>query len=406
MFNKNTKLSIACLLMVAGSAHSVYAQPSTFFNSANESKANKVSNPFSRYGHGALNDNKNIIGRAIGGAVTGYNNPFSVNNYNPATYSFLKRVIFDLGVEANSSTFNINNTNYKSNTFTISYLSFGIPIGKNAGLSFGYRPTSNMYYDALDSTNIPGIGNVLRIYNGQGIINNAYLGFSYKIKGFSLGVNASYNFGNLKYSSAVENNDSLQIANTEFATYNYINGFDWKIGAIYQHIFNKDHYINFAATYRLGRKLNVERDAYAMSYKYNLDNEGNVIINPVDTIAALTKLGQTGTLDLPSEFSAGIHVGKSAEWNIGIDYVRSNYSTYSYFNDRSYIADKSDRYSFGAEFTPNIDADKNKFFLHSSLKGGAYFGTDYILINNQPLKYYGFTLGVKTRYYSPLNFHF
>lgn len=393
MLKSITKKGLCLGIILGGAGLAAMAQPSINYNKYNEAKSNKISNPFSRFGHGSLYDLKNIPGRAIGGAVTAYNNPYIVNNYNPATYSFLKPVVFDLGVEANASTFNINKTKYSSNTFTISYMSFGIPIGKNVGLSFGFRPTSNLYYDAIDSTNIPGVGNVLNIYNGQGSINNAYLGVAYKIKGFSLGVNASYNFGNMRYSTAMENNDSLSIANTEFAKYNYINGFDFKLGALYQHIFKEKYYLNIGATYKLKSSLNVSEDQFAMSYKYDIDDKGYQIFDPIDTLAHFSYTDKKGTLDLPAELSAGIHIGKSAEWNIGVDYVYSNYGGYAFMGNNMNIADKSQRIALGAEFTPDIKADKNRFINQAIFKGGLYYGNDYIKINNNPLNYMGATLG-------------
>lgn len=391
MHNTKMKLSISLGLFCVSAV--AYAQPSVNYNKFNEAKSNMVSNPYSRFGHGSLFDLKSISGRAIGGAVTAYNNPFTVNNYNPATYSFLKPVVFDMGVEANSSSFNINKNKFSSNTFTISYLTFGIPIGKNAGFSFGFRPTASMYYDAVDSANKPGIGNVLNVYNGKGAMNNAYLGVAYKIKGFSLGVNASYHFGNYRYTSAMENNDSLSVANTDFAQYNYINGFDWKIGALYQYIIKEKYYVNIGATYKLNSTFNVTQDQYAMSYRYNVTNEGRTIIDPIDTLTHLSYKDRKGTLELPSEFSAGIHVGKSAEWNVGIDYVHSNYGNYAYLGNSFNIATATQRFSIGAEFTPNVNAEKNRFINQAILKGGIYYGNDYIAINNKALDFRGATFG-------------
>src|SRR5690606_14162582 len=97
--------------------------------------------------------------------------------------------------------------------------------------------------------------------------------------------------------------------------------------------------------------------------------------------------------ELPSEFSAGIHVGKSAEWNVGIDYVHSNYGNYAYLGNSFNIATATQRFSIGAEFTPNVNAEKNRFINQAILKGGIYYGNDYIAINNKALDFRGATFG-------------
>src|SRR5690606_13567418 len=147
----------------------------------------------------------------------------------------------------------------------------GIPMGKYAGLSFGFMPISNTYYNAEDTAEVAGIGKTISIYNGQGSSQYAYMGLSGKYKGLSIGTNFGYMFGSSHQSSAFENYDTTNIANTEFVNYNTIGGLHWKAGALYQLILKKEQYIHIGATARIGQNLNVTRDRYAMSYRYGYD---------------------------------------------------------------------------------------------------------------------------------------
>src|SRR5687767_13768910 len=64
----------------------------TFYATAQENS------PFSRYGLGDIYPSQNIINRAIGGIGSIYANGQSINLTNPAAYSELKIVTYDIGI--------------------------------------------------------------------------------------------------------------------------------------------------------------------------------------------------------------------------------------------------------------------------------------------------------------------
>lgn len=390
MFKLNTKhiLAITALGLISSSA---FAQPSVQPNYANVPKAGKASSPLSRFGMGDFMSNNTIAARSIGGAATAYNNPFVVNTFNPATYAFMKTTMFDIGLEARQNQFELPNTNYTSGTATISELSLAFPLGKKGGLAFGFKPFTNAYYTAEDTVAHPSMGNVFNIYNINGSLNTVFAGVGYRVKGFSLGVNANYTFGHIKHSTALEPNSLLNYANVEFAQNNQIRGFDFTIGALYQKVFKDVYYLNLGATYKIGSGLNVTRDEHFMSYRYNQNSNGNTILNPIDTV--WSKLEQKGKITLPTTFSLGAHYGKSGYWNIGVDYINSNWKDYAFMNDRMNIAEQTSRVALGGEFIPNPNAEKGRFFKTANIRGGAYYGTDHLMMNNEQLDYMGATFG-------------
>src|SRR5690606_3660256 len=121
-----------------------------------------------------------------------------------ATYGFTKATTFDINVQAYSNNMYLNNTSLKSSTYTINGLAFAIPAGKYLGFSFGYHPKSSVYYDAMQQDVIPGLDTVHRMYYGYGALHDLYLGGAFKYKGFSIGSNVNYIFGNILNSSAIE----------------------------------------------------------------------------------------------------------------------------------------------------------------------------------------------------------
>ena len=61
----------------------------------------QVNSPYSRYGIGDLYGSRNAVSRGMGGLATAYRDIQSVNFVNPASYSNIGFVTFDVGVEPN-----------------------------------------------------------------------------------------------------------------------------------------------------------------------------------------------------------------------------------------------------------------------------------------------------------------
>lgn len=368
------------------------AQPSNYLGTSGAPKAGMANNPLSRIGIGDLNYNSNSFTKGMGGIATAYNNPYALNVLNPATYAFVKNTTFDFSVNAYSNNIFINDENLKSSTYTLGSLGFAIPMGKYFGMSFGFNPRSSIYYNAQNTGILPDGDTVRNYYYGFGGIQNVYLGAAFKYKGFALGANAHYLFGNHRNSSSIELSSTSEM-NSEFINYNRIRGFQFNLGAVYQHVFNQKYYVHVGATYDLKAQLNSFQDQYAMAYNYSLV-QSKVTTSPVDTLHNYTQLNQKGSLQLPSSYSFGLHVGKSGFWNVGVDYRGTQWKEYNYNGDRDNIAASTYRFGLGGELTPNPEALKNKFLNNTTFRAGAYFGSDYTIAGGNQLKYFGGTFGV------------
>lgn len=358
-------------------------------------KATKANSPYSRYGMGDLADTRHASLRGMGGISTAYTDYFSVNNYNPASYSFLKVTTLDFAFEGRSKSIFLNDVNTSSGTATISYVTIGIPLGKYAGMSFGITPVSNTYYNANDTLNdLNGVGKAITNYNGSGSMQYAYLGASGQYKGFSIGFNAGYMFGNSRYASTFQNLDTTSTRNSEFTKSNSMGGLYWKGGILYKAKFKKEKFLNIGATFTLSQKLNIERDAYNVAYQYitNADGAQELLI---DT-AKGSGTGLKGKMQLPAEYSFGIHYGKDFNWVIGADFVYTDWSKFTNFGERTQVSQNAYRLAIGGEITPNPSAMK-KYFSIVTYRLGAYYGRDYLefekngITNN--ITYVGGTVG-------------
>ena len=168
--------------------------------------------PYSRYGVGNLLPSGNILNRGMGGVSAGFTDPATINTVNPATYSNLILTTLDVGVEYDGRT--IKSTNplgtFKSNNAIISYLQVGFPLlsgNKKAiknrtgwGLTFGLKPISRINYK-ISSLGSISTDTTNTIYEGNGGVNEAFIGTALKIKNFNIGFNSGYLFGSKDYNT-------------------------------------------------------------------------------------------------------------------------------------------------------------------------------------------------------------
>lgn len=384
------KLKTQSLILTALLATGLHASAQSL-NDESGPKSTKENSPYSRYGIGDLGNPRNSLLRGMGGAATAYNDLFSVNNYNPATYSFLKVTTLDFALEGRSRSIFMNDVSTSSGTATISYLTIGIPMGKYAGMAAGITPMSNVYYNAQDTLmDLNGIGDAIVNYNGSGSLQYAYLGLSGQYKGFSIGFNAGYVFGNTRYSTSLESIDTTKVRNAEFSRYDNVGGLYWKGGLMYKAKFTKGRYLNIGAAVTLSQKLNVTRDEFDIAFQYINTADGVQIVR--DTVIRTVPDGIKGKMELPAEYSFGLHYGKEFNWNIGADFVYTDWSGFNYMNDRTGVGNTAWRMALGGEITPSPES--KKMFSIATYRLGFYYGKDYIELKDKEINYVGGTVGI------------
>ena len=228
------------------------AQTSTVSNPLSE----RENSPYSQYGVGELWNGNNAVLMGMGNVTSAFTSVYQTNTDNPASYSFLGLTTYELGITASYRNIATTTASYGTGTASLGYLNIGIPIpvhNKNwaFGICFGLRPYTHMYY-SLDDTNATDIGRTARYYSGQGSMDYGFFGLGARYKGFSIGANVGYMFGNLRNSvSVVDIDDSIHAYDAEFSKYTTIGGLYWKGGALYQADLNKNYSINIGATITL-----------------------------------------------------------------------------------------------------------------------------------------------------------
>ncbi|MBL7719033.1 MAG: hypothetical protein JNL72_09385 [Flavipsychrobacter sp.] len=358
-----------------------------------ESGSNPVSNrqnsPYSRYAIGDLRSGTNIAIRGMGSISTATADPFAVNTDNPASYASLVLTTYEAAGEASSHTLRTQSRSYNTGMATLSYVNIGIPISKNLGMALGLRPTSRMYYNVQDSAvgsnAVPGVGNALRIYFGDGSINQAYLGFGGKVKNFSLGFNFGYMFGSMRNTSALVNIDTTQAYNSEVSRYTRVGGLYYNLGAMYQAKLDTHYTLRIGAKFSMSQSLNAERDEYWISYV------GLGSISSYDTVNAV--LQTKGALVLPMTYGIGAQLLHTNKWTLGVDFSNTSWGDFRNFGKSDSLQANAYRVAVGGEFTPDRSVTARKYFSKVTYRLGFYYGQDYVRLRNTDMNIYAVTAG-------------
>ena len=342
--------------------------------------------PYSRYGIGNILSSGNILNRGMGGISAGFTDPATVNTVNPATYSNLVLTTLDLGVEYDGRTIKSANPlgTFKSNNAIISYLQLGFPLlngnkksikNRTAwALTFGLKPISRINYKISSSGTVSN-DSTNTIYEGNGGVNEAFIGTAIRIKNFSIGFNTGYLFGSKDYNTKLSiTNDSLDyFYSTNYQTTTRFGGV-FLNGGIQYAAKIKGGFLRFGAYGNLQQQYNARKDDIRETISYN-SSSGS--INKIDSI--YENSGQTGKVQLPATFGAGFTVEKEHVL-LGADFETTNWETYRFFGEKDFVKN-SWLGKFGIQYFPSPNGSA-KYFNNVRYRAGFSFGNDYINVDN------------------------
>ena len=342
--------------------------------------------PYSRYGIGNILPSGNILNRGMGGISAGFTDASTINTVNPATYSNLILTTLDVGAEYDGRTIKSTNPigSFKSNNAIISYLQFAFPLlngnkkaikNKTAwALTFGLRPISRINYKisslgtiSNDSTNT--------IYEGNGGVNEAFIGSAIRIKNFSIGFNSGYLFGSKDYNTklSISNDSSDYFYSDNKQTTTRFNGVFLNAGIQYAAKI-KGGFIRFGAYGNIRQQYNAKKDVTRETFSYDASSGA---INKIDSI--YENSGQTGKVQLPATYGAGF-VFEKEHILFGADFETTDWDTYRFFGEKDFVKN-SWISKFGIQYFPSPNGS-SKYFNNVRYRAGFSFGNDYISVDN------------------------
>ena len=305
-----------------------------------------VNTPYSKLGFGILNDNATGIQRSMGGVGYAMQNGRQINVMNPASYSRVDSLTFllDMGMDVTNSWSKEDGKSGYNLGGGLDYITMEFRLAKNLGAAIGVIPYSSVGYSFGGS-----IENGSDSRTGSGGLSELFAGFGYQpFKGFSIGANFSYLFGNTTNVTTVTG-----VTTTQFT-----------------------------------RTIEVKAD---ISQDVVVDSHGNRVV-VYDTIA---NMSMKGNYELPMAIGAGVSYTYDNRLNMEIDYTyqpwsKAKYTPINYFevpeskwNDRWKVA-------AGVSYTPN---PRGSYLNRMTYRMGGYYNNDYMNVNGNNVRDYGVGIG-------------
>lgn len=346
-----------------------------------------TNSPYSQYGLGVLGEQSGGFNRGMNGLGIGFHEHNQINYANPASYASIDSLsfIFDAGIAGQVTNFSEKGVKLNANNANFEYVLAGFRLAPYLGVSFGLLPYSNIGYDysnteSLGATEYDSSTNYTTNYSGTGGLHQVFLGVGWMpFKGLSIGVNASYLWGD--YSKSIINSYSDTYVNTLSKYYtSEVHSYKLDFGVQYTHRFSKKDELTLGLTYSLGHKLGSDAECKVIS--------NNAQTGVADTALYVAKNG----LEIPSTYGAGLMWNHANRWKVGVDYVLQKWSSVAYpeyatnNGTSSYDALKghfSDRHKFilGGEYCQ--EENSRHFFKRLHYRMGASYATNYLKINGQ-----------------------
>jgi len=342
--------------------------------------------PYSQLGLGDLDDG--YYNRTTGLANTGIayrSNRFLINN-NPASFSALADQYFTMetslrGQYIHYAGAQVNVASTESSDITFRKLILGIKITRHWGSSIGILPYSTQNYEFQVPYDIAGttINIANHYYQGHGSVNRAYWANAYEFFHLSIGVDASYIFGQLNQNDIIQ---SSTLGSTLVSTTNNVNLQNLYLTYGMQ-LYGR---VGKNWNYSIGGTYSQKAALLAASTKLVLNND-SVIIQNIQN--------QEGYMYLPEAWGAGIALTFKQRYTFVADYKYQNWNgvaTENSYPGQGYAIASAERGSVGFEVSKKQTFYNTRVEL-SYLQTGLYYGNSYLQINGQQIKDYGVTAG-------------
>lgn len=370
--------------------------------------------PFSRYGLGDIYPQQNISSRGMGGITAGVTDPQSINTVNPASYGYLSLVTYDIGLSIDARTLRSVNpvAKYNSTNFLPSYLQLGLPLNKKgAALVFGLRPNTRINYNVEEGRKIfyDSLGysdSIHTLYEGNGGLNQVFVGLAKRWKNVSIGFNAGYEWGS-KYTSTridfpADSSYQQWYKSNSTDTVHYGGLFlnpGFMANILLRKVTNpvtksiESYHINIGASGTLEQDLKARRTITRQTFQYSSEGE----VTAIDSVSQVADI--RGKINIPLTYNAGFILNKNLgngifevnKWSIGADYTSTKWTKYSYYGSPDQLDDSWFLHA-GASYSPDPLSNKGMFST-GTYRFGYYTGRDYINADGNGYKVHAYTVG-------------
>ncbi len=338
--------------------------------------------PYSRYGLGGLQGQDLVNTQSLGGNVTAYQAFDRLNISNPASYASLRLTCFEVGLNSKIFSVTDGNNTIKQGDMRPAYLILGVPITNHWGSTIGLMPYSRVAYSLIQRVSANAINLDSLTYQGIGSTYSFFWGNGFSYKNLSVGINAGYLFGQLRYAQNSYFNSAAYTLNTHAEQQLAPAGFTWNAGLQYKYKLNDKYHLLFGLSGNSQESVRAHKSAFW----YRFNDAGLIIDTPV------AHLDTIGRINLPMQYNVGVMLVESNKFGLALNYNNTAWGNYSAFGNQDSLRN-SWRLSIGAQYTPDVKAVKD-YFKTCEYRFGLYYGTDYVFLHNTSTTITGFTAGI------------
>ena len=352
------------------------------------SQAN-YSSPYSRYGIGDLTHTSHPAQMSMGGLSAAVRNANLINYRNPASYTAYDSMsfVFDGGARQRISNWETLTNSQQTEFSSLGYLTMGFPVTKWLKVTTGLIPVSDVGYQVNDQRVINDIGRVERIYEGDGGLNEFFIGGGIHIsERLSLGVNASYVWGDIDLSRLTSFPDSLYYWTAKVSKNRHISDVKFSYGLQYIQPINEDWRAIAGLTYSNNAGLRATEEHISTQ----ILRSPNGIESVNDTISH--NPNNEGTISLPASYGGGVMFEKNDRLKFGLDYRFENWQDFEAFGTSDSLQN-SNYIAVGAEYLPEHNV-LSSYFRKIKYRMGLHYSDTYLQLNNTQLTEVGIAFGV------------
>ncbi len=358
--------------------------------------------PYTRFGIGDIRTYTPAGMRGWGNLQAAFNSPDRFNISNPASLGALKLTNYQVGLYGKGVQVLGDNNTQNFGYATIDYVTLAFPI-KHGAISFGLLPLSRLNYDVVQFNEAAGgLPRYVQLFKGSGSASEAYLATGVSIhKNLRIGIRGSFAFGNLRNSTRLIFDDTLNGFNTRYYNDRYLHGFSFYGGVQYDIKLKNQNTLTIGISGNLKNAISSTRDMMMNRFYYNQSNAEVAF----DTI--VSNFNQKGNIILPTSIDFGFLYAHHNKWDVGMNFNYLGALQYKSFNEPDSLT-TSFKISAGAQWIPNETALEG-IYNRMKYRFGGYFQNSPIQVNATQLKQYAVTIGIGIpvkRYFSDIDFAF
>lgn len=332
--------------------------------------------PYSAFGYGILRDHATSAQRAMGSVGVAMSSGRQTNAMNPASYAAIDTLtfLFDMGLDYTHMSQTEGDKSNSQYGGGLDYATMHFPITRWMGASVGVLPFSSVGYSFGND-----ISNGYDSRQGSGGINQLYGGLALRpFKGFSVGANVSYLFGNILNSTYALPTSSSSMGSV-FQDQMEVRDYYINLGAMYGFNVAREHRITLGATFAPEKTLlGTARQVY---YEQGSSNG----------VETKNEHPLKDNYTIPYTVAAGINYEWDRTLMFEADYTFQPWTKAKYkgFEPLFNFADRS-KYAVGLQYVPNF---RGNYLSRINYRIGAYMCDDYMKFKDNQMKEFAITAG-------------